>query len=62
MFGQESEGVELFTLARILDAQITVLMVHRENYQQVHLNNNSKHTRSFVVSFRPGHYDIPVAK
>lgn len=46
-------------MAQILEAQITVLMVHREAYQKHIYNEDPKQKRNYIVSYRPGHYDIP---
>ena len=59
-FGQESEGVELYTLATVLEAEVTVLMVHPESYVQFNINSDPRFHLNFIVSFRPGHYDIPI--
>ena len=60
-FGQESEGVELYTLATVLEAEVTVFMVHPESYVQFNINSDPRFHLNFIVSFRPGHYDIPIS-
>jgi hypothetical protein len=37
-------------------------MVHPESYVQFNINSNPRFNLNFIVSYRPGHYDIPVVK
>lgn len=34
-------------------------MVHREAYQKHIYNEEFRKNRNYIVSYRPGHYDIP---
>jgi len=43
----------------VLEAKVTIVVVHQQNYTQYDLNNQ-QYRHSFIVSYRPGHYDIPV--
>jgi hypothetical protein len=55
-FGRESEGVELFAMAELLRMRITIMMVHRENFQEIVFREEEK--QNIILFFRPGHYDI----
>jgi hypothetical protein len=58
-YGQESEGIELYTLSMVLEARVTIVVVHQQNYTQYDLNSQ-RYRHNFIVSYRPGHYDIPI--
>lgn len=43
-------------MAELLKVKFTIMMVHRENFQQIVYKENGR--ANFYLFFRPGHYDI----
>jgi hypothetical protein len=56
VFGREAEGIELFAMAELLKVRLTIMMVHKENFQQIVYMEGGK--ANFHLFFRPGHYEI----
>ena len=53
-YGQESEGIELLSMAKVLNATIVVMAVLHGSIQELVYEGGDRY--HFLLFFRPGHY------
>ena len=57
VFGEESEGVELYSLADLFKVPLSIYCVKKDSINPIHYFERKENSQYYLF-FRPGHYDI----